>query len=674
MPNPIVRPAFAGARAAGLPLRDRAIRLSPSRWLPSRWLALQAARLAATDPGLLRLLLAARGTLSVGLTATALITLAACTGHPITDFAFGVVLSMVGPFVMRDPTRRQRQATLLLLLPPAAIAIVATGLLHPHPPAGEVWFLALVFLGALLQARHPRALGMGLIAVIMTYVGLYLGLPLDTLPFQLGSLGIAAATIWIACFVLLPLRPVATLQRAVRSVQRRAGRVLREVGEETDAAPLRRHLVRLNEAALAAEDQLVLLDEPSRLDVRLHLFALEQAVARLIALVSAGGVPDRHWDRMRVAAERLRFGRASRRRMPQARPTDPVQDTLLALTRASDGLAEAASRAVAASAVPVAPPPSPPGPLAWRGAMQVTLASLVAMLGGMALSPQRWFWAVITVYVVFLNTRTRGDAIHKGSHRVAGTLIGLFGGLLIAIAIEGNHVAECAIMLTAVFGIYYFYAVSYSIAIFCVTVLLGMIYGMLGAPLEQLLVLRLEETAIGVLAAGLAATFVWPTPTSHQVRLSGLAVLRSLRDVVRASMAAAAGGGGLAPIEAVRRLDRQIGDLRLALVPVVAGRFIMRRARVDRPVTALLACAEAARVLAGCVARGTDPAEAAALRRQAAGVEARIAAMLAGDAVPAGCDAVADEPAGQALRRLDLALSMLSERLERNVLDGFAVD
>jgi uncharacterized membrane protein YccC len=665
-----VRPVAFGGRAAAVPPR----RARPFRAAMPRWPAILWSRLAAADPGLLRLLLAVRGTLSVALTATTLIVIAAATGRPITDFAFGVVLSMVGPFVMRDPLRRQREITLLMLLPPAAVAVVACALLHPHPPAGEIWFLTLVFLGALMQARHPRALPIGLIAVIMTYVGLYLRLPPATLPAQLASLLIAAAVVWTVCFVLLPLRPVATLQRAVRAVQRRAGGVLREAGEAADPVPLRRHLARLNEAALAAEDQLVLLDEPSRLDVRLHLFDLEQAVARLIALVSAGGVPDRHWDRLRLAAERLRWGRTSRLRAPSARPSDPVQENLAALTRASAGLEDAAARAVSAAAVPVAAPPLPAGPLAWHGAVQVTLASLVAMLGGMALSPQRWFWAVITVYVVFLNTRTRGDTIHKGSHRVAGTLLGLFGGLLIAVSIEGNHIAECAIMLAAVFGVYYFYAVSYSIAIFCVTVLLGMIYGMLGTPLEQLLLLRFEETAIGVLAAGLAAFFVWPVATRTQVRLSGHAVLRSLGDVVQSSVAAAAGGASLAPIEAVRRLDRQIGDLRLALAPLTAGRFIMRRARVDRPVTALLACAESARVLAAAAARHTPAEDLASLQRQAAGIQARIAALLAGEAAPPATAEIAQGPAGEALRRLDLALSMLDERLKANVLDGFAVD
>jgi Fusaric acid resistance protein-like len=661
---------FGGRPTASPPSGERLARATSPRLMTFLW-----SRIAATDPGLLRLLLAMRGTLSVGLTASVLAAIAARYGYPITEFAFGVVLSMVGPFIMRDPTRRQRQITLLLLLPPAAVAVTASALLHPYPAAGEIWFLSLVFLGALMQARHPRAIGLGLIAVIMTYVGLYLRLPISTLPLQLASLGVGAACVWTVCFVLLPLRPVATLQRAVRSVQRRAGRVLTEAGNSPDPRTLRRHLVRLNDAALAAEDQLVLLDEPSRLDVRLHLFDLEQAVARLLALVVAGSFTDRHWDRLRMMGARLRWGRAGRLVRP-GRTSDPVRQTLGALIHASSALQLAADHAVAASSRAIQTPAPPPGRLAWSGALQVTLASLAAMAGGMALSPQRWFWAVITVYVVFLNTRTRGDALHKGLHRVAGTLVGLFGGLLIAVSIEGNHAAECAIMLIGVFGIYYFYSVSYSLAIFCVTVLLGMIYGMLGTPLEQLLLLRLEETAIGVLAAGLAASFVLPTPIRHQVRLSGLQVLRSLRDVALTSLAALEGGSRLAPIEAMRRLDRQMGDLRLAFAPLSAGRFIMRRARAERPLTALLACADAARAVAAAADSPAAEHDLPALRGQVAMVEAQIEAMLTdGNAPEADHSAeVADSPAGEALRRLDLALAMLSERLAGNVLDGFAVD
>jgi uncharacterized membrane protein YccC len=609
--------------------------------------------------------------LSVGLTATLIAVLAASMGLPVTELAFGVVLSMVGPFVMRDLTSRQRQMTLLLLLPPAATAIVATSLLHAHPPAGELWFLGLVFVGTLLRARHPRALGMGLIAMIMTYVGLYLRLSPATLPLQLLSLCIGAASVWFVCLVLVPLRPVLTLRRAVRAVRRRAARVLREIGQGTDPQRLRRHLLRLNEAALAAEDQLVLLDEPSQVKLRLHLFGLEQTVTRLMAEVTPGGVQQHLRDRLHLAAERLRRSKGGRPRLRTGIATDPMHDALLDLTHASASLEQAAVRAMAGTGRAVAVPVVP-GPLAWRSAVQVTLAALAAMLGGMALAPERWFWAVITVYIVFLNTRTRGDTIYRALHRISGTLIGLFGGLALATFVAGHVMSECIIMLAAIFGIYYFYVVSYAIAIFFVTVLLGMVYGVLGISIEQILFLRLEETAVGVLAAGLAATFVWPIPTRHQVRLSGQAVLRSLQDVVQDSVAAMREAGNGGPIDAVRRLDRQIADLRLALLPLTAGRFVMRRARVDRPVTALLACAEAARMLVAAVGAPGDDLEG--ISRQAEEVSARIVSMLDGTPMTGVSGVVAVGQAGQALSRLNLSLAMLSERLQANLLDGFAVE
>jgi uncharacterized membrane protein YccC len=582
---------------------------------------------------------------------------------------------MVGPFVMRDPTPRQRQITLLWLLPPAAFALIAAGLLAGHPPFGEVFFLLLVFVCALLQGWHPRALGIGLVAVVMTYISLYLRLPPANLPVQLASLLLGAGGVAIVCFVLFPLRPVVTLRRAVRSVQLRASHILREASEPSDPATLRRHLQRLNEAALAAEDQLELLDEPARLDVRLHLFGLEQAVAELVALIAANDVPARHSERLRVTGERLRWGRVSRRAPPvdvQVGASDPLEAALRALSLASAQLQSAASRAVAAPAVGAPPARPPAGKLRWRSAAQVTLAALLAMLGGMALSPQRWFWAVIAVYIVFLNTRTRGDAIQRGYGRLAGTFCGLFGGMALSVLIAGNAGAQGAIMLVAVFATYYFYAVSYTTAMFCVTILLGLIYGAMGAPLEPLLLMRLEETALGVGAAVLVAIFIWPVPTSQQVRLSGQAVLRALADVVRTSLAPPNGTeNGLAAIAAVRRLDRQIGDLRLALQPLTAGRFVLRRARAERPLTALLACAEAARALAASTSAAQADSEP--LQRQATYIEARLTAILAGESPPSGEMPIAAGPAGEALYRLDLALGLLSQRLDDREMEGFAV-
>jgi uncharacterized membrane protein YccC len=653
------------------------------RYVPhttSRFPSLLWARLIATDPGLLRLLLATRGSLSVALTTALVSVLAHVFGLPVPEFAFGIVLSLVGMFVMRDPTRRGRQMTLLCLLPPAALTVCVTALVDASPPAGETFLLTLMFLTTLLQSLHPRALGMGLIAVIMAYIGLYLHLPVRTLPAQLASLLVGAAVVWVVSFILMPLRPASVLRRAVRSVQRRAGRVLRQAGDASSPLSLSANLADLNQAALAAEDQLDLLDEPARLDVRRHLFELEQAVAELVGLVGSGQLAARHRDRVQLAGERLRRSRLRGGWAWSGAAADPPAAALSALARAATGLEEAAARALNRDHAPDAPAARMPwGPLSWRMAAQVTLASVLAMAGGMLLSPQRWFWAVIAVYVVFLNSRSRGDTIHKGSHRVAGTLVGLFGGLAIGAATAGDPIAEAAIMLASVFGIYYFYAVSYSVAIFCVTVLLSLVYGALGNPMEQILMLRLEETAWGVVAAVLAASFVWPTPTRQIVRLSGMSVLRSLQDVVRTSLGTVP-VSALAPIEATRRLDRQLFDLRRAMTPLTAGRSIVRRGRADRPVTALLACADAARALAAPKARVGD-AGRLALQPVTRAIEAKIEAILAGtwDAALSVVSPPAALPeearvAAEALHRLDVSLTMLAERLETNLLDGFAID
>ncbi len=668
-----------------LPRRGHADRFSITRRVRALGVTTRAVlwdSVAAADPGRLRLLLAARGVLSVGLAATLLFAVAAMLHQPPTVFAAGVVISMLGPFLMRDVTARQRRRTLLLLLIAAIGAAIASSLLWAIPFAGEAFFLLLLFAGMMLQASDPRAIGLGLVAVVISYVGLYLKLPPQTLPLQCLGLCLGAAATALACFLLLPLRPASTLQLAVRSVQRRAARVLREAratpGTGVPPRILQRHLGRLNEAALAAEDQLEVIDEASRTALRLHLFELEQAVMQLMSLLAAAAWPVRLHARLALAETRLRHGRPSARDSGASASPDALHQALVALNHAASRLDRMAARAVADPEWRPVAAKAVRGQLAWRMAFQVTLASVLAMAGGMALSPQRWFWAVVSVYIVFLNARSRGEAIYRGLHRIVGTLAGLFAGLLIAVATDGDLPAQCAVMLMAVFSMYYFYAVSYGTAIFAVTILLGMLYGVLGSPLEPLLLLRLEETTIGVVAAMLAAAFVLPVPTRHQVSLSGQGVLRAMQDVVRLSRLSLGGQCGLAPIEAVRRLDRQIVDLRRSLAPLAAGRFVLRRGRSARSVTALLACAQWARSLAAA-SRLPDQAEAALIAPQASIVEARITAMLDATAAPAVALPAAGSQAGGgraavALRHLDLALMTLAERLRAGVLDGFAVD
>jgi uncharacterized membrane protein YccC len=632
-------------------------------------------RLVASDPGLLRLMMALRGTSAVFLMTLVAVFAGPRLGAPPLELASGVTFSLMAPFLMREPTLRQRQRTLLMLGMPAVAATVATTVLHGHGPLGDCFFIVLVFAAFLLQARSPYAVGQGLMAVVVSYVGLYLELPPSTLPMQILSIAAAIPVTAFACFVLFPIRPAATLRRMVQAVQSRAARVLQDAGDpHAGPAAMRRSLAKLNEAALAADDQLALLAAGS-MGLRQHLMDLELAAARLAAADCVGQTPalQRHANRLLVAGRRLRHSRWSARdRRGMGAPGASPASALTAITRAAAALGAAASLPP-----PPIPPavPAPPGPLAWRVALRVTLASAAAMAGGMAVSPNRWFWAVITVYVVSLNTRSRGDTIYKGVQRVAGTLLGLIAGVTLAALLQGAPVAQIAVLLAAVFGLYYLFLTSYTLGIFCVTVMLGLLYSLLGADMDQLLVLRLEETVIGATAAIVSAVFILPLRTRSQISQSGIAVLKALTAAVAACRLVLSGeappGTPAAPLLAMRAVDRQVADLRLALMPLTVGRFMLRRAPAERPAQALLDCVHWTRMLAAA-ATGPDPALAA----QADAIERRLAALAAGDrAVPeAGAPPLLASGAQAALAGLDRATAMLAERLAIGALHAFRLE
>ncbi len=631
-------------------------------------------QMVASDPGLLRLTMAARGTVSVFLVTVSAIAVGRLVGSPPVEFACGITLSMMAPFLSREPTWRQRLRTLVALSVPAAIATVATTVLHGQGPLGDLFFLVLVFLCFLLQARSPRGIGLGLVAVVVSYVGLYLELPPATLPVQLLALVLAVPVTAFACFVVVPLRPEATLRRTVRALQGRAAAVLRAVGEMAgDPAAtrrLRRSLARLNEAALAADDQLSLLDPADSAGLRKHIMDLELAATRLTRIPLDRVSHRRQVARLALHQSRLRRNRWTPRHRQAGGPAGArtvLAIALADLNRAAAALGEAAL--VEDRRLPVMPPVAAPGPgpLAWRIALRVTLASALAMGGGMMVSPQRWFWAVMTTYVVFLGARSRGDTIFKGVERLAGTLLGLVGGVFIASLLAGDPVTEIAVLLAAVFGMYYLFQVSYTLGIFCVTMLLGLLYSLLGASLEPLLVLRLEETAIGAVAAMAVAALVLPVRTRDQVRTSGTAVLHALAEAVRASRRVLAGDDVASPVVAMRAVDRQIADLRVALLPLTAGRMLLRRSEAERQVPALLDSVQWARSLAAA-ATGPNPDAAG----RATLIERRLDALAAGEhpaALPAA--AIGASPVGTVLDGLDQATAALAERLAIGAMHGF---
>ncbi len=628
-------------------------------------------RFSLGDPGLVRLILAARGTLSVALTTFASILVGRLIGAPPAEFAAGIVFSCMVPFMMQEPRWCQRQVSMLVLAVPALLVSALTSFLHSQRLAGEAFFLALLFACFLFQSHHRRVMALGLVGVVMTYIGLFLRLPPSTIPIQALSVLLAIPMTSLACFVILPLSPTRTLRRTVRAVQLSVVQVLHDAGPEPAARQrLQRSLARLNTVALAADGQLGLFEPQTREALRLALINLELATAQLLVALSQAPATGRHMRVLQWHARRLRHGQWFDAAVG-AQSNDKIRRALHHISRAAGSL-DAASIGIATQSTALAPSAVSPGggPLAWRLAFRVTFACALAMAGGIALSENRWFWSVITTYLVFLGARSRGDTIYKGLQRVGGTILGILAGLLLAYLMTGDAIGEVAVILLSLFGMYYCITASYTLGIFCVTILLGLLYGMLGSPIEELLLLRLEETAIGAAAAIFVAAFVLPTRTREQVTQSGRAVLRALAGALRASHLNVASEPSDAPA-AMRAVDREVADLRLALLPLTAGRFWVSRGGLEQPASALLDCVNWARAVT--LGSPTGPADAARLGHIADHLASLAEATPGHDPTQARPLAPQLYVSPDPLDQLERAVHMLDERIAIGALAGFGL-
>ena len=203
-----------------------------------------------------------------------------------------------------------------------------------------------------------------------------------------------------------------------------------------------------------------------------------------------------------------------------------------------------------------------------RQAVQVALAGVVAIGLGTLLSPTRYYWAVITAFVMFTGTGTRYETFNKGVARIGGTLVGLVAAVLLAHATAGHDAVVLAIILVSVFGAFYLAKVSQAGMTFFITVLLGEMYTVLGTFSDTVLVLRLGETAIGAVAGiGVALLFA-PLSTRDTVRSARDEMLSSMAALLE-SVASYAEGVRVVDLDAqARRLDDDARRLALVARPL----------------------------------------------------------------------------------------------------------
>lgn len=245
-----------------------------------------------------------------------------------------------------------------------------------------------------------------------------------------------------------------------------------------------------------------------------------------------------------------------------------------------------------------------------RAAVQVAVATSLATLLGELVSPDRWYWAVLTAFLVFNGASSRGQILSRAGHRVVGTVAGVLAGVVIAALVGHNPPLQMVLIIICVFFAFYFAGVSYAMLTFCVTILLAMLYGLLGVFSIEVLALRIEETAVGA-AVGLAsAYFILATSTSSELATKTTEYLDQLDVVIEESIAAVAWPGTeRTVVEATRDLDAALQEVVTAAKPLELRPTARGRRGVKRLMRVLTVGNRAAHQLAraGMMAIRADP-------------------------------------------------------------------
>jgi uncharacterized membrane protein YccC len=464
---------------------------------------------------------------------------------------------------------------------------------------------------------------------------------------------------------------------------------------EKTARILHRRLTRLNETALVIDG---LIADPGHtslgaaaFDAHDELFELEllmQNIARAVERLAEAELPPRMGSEVRGWLAELRAGRGDRaaaaaaafRREQNGTPTEPLQQ--------QDGEVAARIHYIAGAIIDLAAAVEawprhrslPDEETEWRFESPVTLifgelpgssfvsaaaadpgsrhrGTLLSRLGidppaqiairlmiavgtaaaiGSIVSEQHFYWAVIAVFISFMGANTSGEQVTKAINRVAGTLLGILLGSLLAHAIGLSTWSLAVIILALGFGIY-FMPVSYALMVVGITVMVSQLYEQLGEYSNHLLVLRLEETAIGAAVAMAAALLIFPVDTRRTATVAAHRYLESLGELLgrtseRVSSRARDDRHGARLSSASRGLDHANQQLLAASRPLRHTPF--RRGRLEHNLALFSQIAHQARNLVATVGRGggLDPDLAASVvvalereREKVAGIERTLA-------------------------------------------------
>ena len=195
-----------------------------------------------------------------------------------------------------------------------------------------------------------------------------------------------------------------------------------------------------------------------------------------------------------------------------------------------------------------------------RIAIQMGIAVGGAIIAGDALSGRRFYWAVIAAFITFMGANTAGEQLRKSVFRVAGTVVGVIAGALLAHLVGDVVWLQIVVVLVSLFLGLYLFRINYAFMTIGITVMVSQLYVELDEFSNSLLLLRLAETAVGAGVAILTVLLVLPLHVGRVARVAARQQVEALADLAdrcldRLAEPASAVGSDLELRAAARRVD-----------------------------------------------------------------------------------------------------------------------
>ncbi len=167
-----------------------------------------------------------------------------------------------------------------------------------------------------------------------------------------------------------------------------------------------------------------------------------------------------------------------------------------------------------------------------RTAIQIGVAVGASIVFGDLLSGARFYWAVIAAFIAFMGANNSGEQIRKALYRVVGTVVGILVGSLIAHAVGHHTNWSIAIILVSLFFGFYLMRINYSFMTIGITVTVAQLYLQLNEFSNSLLLVRLEETALGAAITMITVALVFPLRTRRVLQVAMRAEVAAVAELV----------------------------------------------------------------------------------------------------------------------------------------------